>query len=438
MRPLVPDAVPERPRKPSCPEMSVSTESQHTAPPETFFLTRQSDNDDDCKAVSQPEEGPGPRGSTYGVQSLQDTINESTGTPDSPQMMADGPSEPPTTNQTLHRDHPALRRIAAETAASKARQPDNETSSLSATTATTSKTHPNPDAPASLSITPLMLGSPAEPVSLPSSPKSMRSRPSEEVSLPDEASSHAVPSDDDIPSGSQSLLQDSVPQLVMPSIKMPSRRPFTERGKSMGRLKILLAGASGMFPRLFFIPIMHYFVCSLLTCHPGSGKTSLLKSIVQLSEDIVHVDPLPSHSSQSDIKKQNRSERKPRPRSRQTNRQPSISEVYASTKPYPSWWSDLEDSRVLRRQKSLGEVVLERNLCFVDSAGGKRSGTEQTEALIQYMVQQLSRALGAIQGANADMQGLLAGNGGAQVDVVLYLISDGKSKLPQVPVDSTM
>lgn len=39
----------------------------------------------------------------------------------------------------------------------------------------------------------------------------------------------------------------SVPQLVMPSIKMPSRRPFTDEGKRMGRLKVLIAGDSGMY-----------------------------------------------------------------------------------------------------------------------------------------------------------------------------------------------
>jgi hypothetical protein len=44
------------------------------------------------------------------------------------------------------------------------------------------------------------------------------------------------------------LGSDSVPQLIMPSIKMPSRRPFTETGKNYGRLKILLAGPSGMLP----------------------------------------------------------------------------------------------------------------------------------------------------------------------------------------------
>jgi hypothetical protein len=38
----------------------------------------------------------------------------------------------------------------------------------------------------------------------------------------------------------------SAPQLIMPSIKMPSRRPFTDEGKRMGRLKVLVAGDSGM------------------------------------------------------------------------------------------------------------------------------------------------------------------------------------------------
>lgn len=47
------------------------------------------------------------------------------------------------------------------------------------------------------------------------------------------------------PSSSAMMDSGSAPQLIMPSIKMPSRRPFTEEGKAMGRLKILLAGDSG-------------------------------------------------------------------------------------------------------------------------------------------------------------------------------------------------
>lgn len=36
------------------------------------------------------------------------------------------------------------------------------------------------------------------------------------------------------------------PQLIMPEITIPSRRPFTARGKNIGRLKVLIAGDSGM------------------------------------------------------------------------------------------------------------------------------------------------------------------------------------------------
>lgn len=46
-----------------------------------------------------------------------------------------------------------------------------------------------------------------------------------------------------------------------------------------------------------------------------------------------------------------------------------ITEIYASTKAYPSWWSEVDESKVLRRRKSMGDSVLERNLCFVDTPG---------------------------------------------------------------------
>lgn len=36
------------------------------------------------------------------------------------------------------------------------------------------------------------------------------------------------------------------PQLIMPEITIPSRRPFTTRGKNIGRLKVLIAGDSGV------------------------------------------------------------------------------------------------------------------------------------------------------------------------------------------------
>ena len=122
----------------------------------------------------------------------------------------------------------------------------------------------------------------------------------------------------------------------------------------------------------------------------GIGKTSLIKSIVQSCEDIVHVDPVstelsigkrrvsgvgstsasasastssPGSASSSYFNISSRAEGTPTR---------GITEVYASTKPYPKWWSEHEDSKVLRRRRQstpAGDTVLERNLCFVDTPG---------------------------------------------------------------------
>ena len=90
--------------------------------------------------------------------------------------------------------------------------------------------------------------------SIPSSPKSHSShsfRPSDEESMYEGGSQAIASSEEDEPEIASNL-QDSAPQLIMPSIKMPSRRPFTERGKDVGRLKILIAGDSGLeLPKIY-------------------------------------------------------------------------------------------------------------------------------------------------------------------------------------------
>jgi hypothetical protein len=37
----------------------------------------------------------------------------------------------------------------------------------------------------------------------------------------------------------------SFPQLVMPEMQMPTRRPFTTKGKAMGKLRVMVAGETG-------------------------------------------------------------------------------------------------------------------------------------------------------------------------------------------------
>lgn len=50
------------------------------------------------------------------------------------------------------------------------------------------------------------------------------------------------------PEGVDTIAQE----FIMPTIKMPARRPFTTRGKDLGRLKILVAGDSGMLRIVLF------------------------------------------------------------------------------------------------------------------------------------------------------------------------------------------
>jgi hypothetical protein len=104
--------------------------------------------------------------------------------------------------------------------------------------------------PISHPLTPLSFASPSLDLSEPSSPKSMslRSFQHSDDDFLDDRSSQAVVSDSEDEGILDPMPQDSVttPQFIMPSIMMPSRRPFTARGQELGKLKVLLAGASGM------------------------------------------------------------------------------------------------------------------------------------------------------------------------------------------------
>lgn len=49
------------------------------------------------------------------------------------------------------------------------------------------------------------------------------------------------------PSSDMHSAQGHPPQLIMPSLAVPQRRPFSEAGKSVGKLKLLVAGSEGEF-----------------------------------------------------------------------------------------------------------------------------------------------------------------------------------------------
>lgn len=90
---------------------------------------------------------------------------------------------------------------------------------------------------------------------------------------------------------------------------------------------------------------------------------------MQICNDIVHVDPLSSNPPSVPQAQRKKSKSKSRGGNTDVQSTSQISEVYASTRAYPHWWSEFDDGKVLKRRKSSGDSVLERNLCFVDTPG---------------------------------------------------------------------
>lgn len=151
--------------------------------------------------------------------------------------------------------------------------------------------------------------------------------------MADDTSSQAVLSSSGEDEGAQ---VERTPQLVMPSLAMPGRKPFTEIGRQLGRAKVMVIG-----PR-------------------GVGKSSFISSVLRSSEHIVHVDPsIVSPPSRASFNTEGHDEGCP----------PIFTETHASTRPFPSWWTDFESRRMLYRRKSIGEGALERNLTFIDTPG---------------------------------------------------------------------
>ncbi|KAG6263892.1 hypothetical protein E4U49_001992 [Claviceps purpurea] len=163
------------------------------------------------------------------------------------------------------------------------------------------------------------------------------------------------------------------PQLVMPSLTVPRRRSFSETGKSLGKLKILVTGQAGI------------------------GKGSLIPAIAQSCTHIVHMDSM-------------QSARKNTPRI-----------TYASTRPKP-WWRTYQGQKLAKRRPSvLTDEVLDRNICFVD-CNAHTSSNETSFPAVEYVESQLAHLLHSpIDDVN--LCALLSGETEPNVDVVLYLLS---------------
>ena len=188
--------------------------------------------------------------SSYGVQSLRDTAYE-------PSQDASSPRHP--INNEDSESEPWEKRRSTLTA--KSQQPqfkgqnnlsDDLVEKQAAQTADSSPSRAvyGSKVPSmSQSLTSLSLDSQAPLSSLASSPKSFsqKSFRQSDDEMIDDSGSQAIVSSSEDETRSSTGIRDSAPQLIMPSIKMPSRRPFTDGGKAINRLKVLIAGDSGIW-----------------------------------------------------------------------------------------------------------------------------------------------------------------------------------------------
>ena len=233
-------------------DITTSTPESH-APPTSFFMA----TEDMLDRISAKPADPG-NDSTFGVRSLQETIcevgaergNGEDDDDDDNDNYDDDEEEDENNDKIKKCKGPRRRSTLKPKIPTRDSSPEN-LEDVRPNRGDSSQAHPDGGSPsypsASQSLTSLSQTSLAHGLSLPSSPKSTSTRSprhSDEESI-DDGGSQAILSSEDDEAGHAPGTQETAPQLIMPSIKMPSRRPFTERGKDIGRLKILIAGDTG-------------------------------------------------------------------------------------------------------------------------------------------------------------------------------------------------
>jgi len=210
--------------------------------PTSFFFKSEDSMDDDAK-TSQSRE------TTFGVQSLEDAVS-----------LADllQEREPLDTQHTEDTEVEDTSLLESHISVESATQTPMTPEMAPHTTFTHGSAHTSPIEPLprqlstatlSLPLTPIFLRSPRSESIAPSSPRSPCSLKSfrlssDEDSIAGDTTSQASTGKEEgehIPTEQG----QHFPQLVMPSISMPSRRAFTESGKNIGKLRIMLAGAHG-------------------------------------------------------------------------------------------------------------------------------------------------------------------------------------------------
>jgi hypothetical protein len=213
--------------------------------PTAFFIRSEEELDKSVGAPASPQTVGGSRDSTFGVQSLADTLEAAFGVESTATDKRTGSDR-----NTQYHKKSASRSGSHSSDTSAVQRPNKHKPSptrklrrkLSSHASSTPLTPLNVDAP-----------SPVPTSGIPSTPSAISLQSlklSDEDSAMDESASQAIASSGEEDGAELTAQPDpmgSFPQLVMPSIQMPSRRPFTTKGKAMGKLRVMVAGETGAY-----------------------------------------------------------------------------------------------------------------------------------------------------------------------------------------------
>ena len=236
MRPLLGgDSVPAQPGKQSSADADGHPHgSSGGGPPTTFFMASESMIDSNQTPTASVND------SSFGIRSLEEDPEAASA------RSSDGPEHARNLANSRRRSTIKSKVFSRDESIDSSRVCSTISSPGSSPSRPPQQNHNLEDA--SQPLTPISFTSPTLGSSIPSSPKSVSAqsfRHSDDGSA-DERNSQAIESSGDEDDGGRSPDENNSPQLIMPSILMPSRRPFTEKGKDLGKLKMLFAGGSGM------------------------------------------------------------------------------------------------------------------------------------------------------------------------------------------------
>lgn len=195
----------------------------------------------------------------------------------------------------------------------------------------------------------------------------------------------------------------------MPKVALPSRRPFHPDGLSLGKLKILIAGDS------------------------GAGKSNLIRALAQHTTHIVHVDDFSSPVTSPASSLQHDSASLYDNLDLNPEHQHALTELLASTKPRPQFWSGdspLRRTSVVEASTSTSSIdaTLDRNVCFVDTIGygSFSSATNCFAPVLAYLEDAFTKTLATVNPNREEALALITSSSSltdsSLTDVCIYTI----------------